>query len=77
MLKIRLLNDGYFGNMENVKFPVIVEGVRLTGTLYSVLGSELLRVGASKFNQEGDEFWDPDYKYYFKIGTECEIINEE
>lgn len=77
MLKVRLLNDGGYGDMENVKFPVIVEGMYLENDLYGVSGSELLRVGAFKFNQEGDELWDPDYRYNFKIGTECEVVEDD
>lgn len=45
-MKIKLLNDGGYGDMENVKFPVIVtaEG---DGSIFLVTAHELYRVGAN------------------------------
>ena len=72
MLKVKLLNDGGYGDMENVKFPVIVEGEDFEGQGCDVLGSELIRIGAGNDN----DVWDPDYRYHFYYGKECEVINE-
>lgn len=73
MLKVKLLNDGGYGDMENVKFPVIVEGEDFEGQGCDILGSELIRVGAIAKCR-----WNPDFfKYYFFYGDECEVIDEE
>lgn len=69
MLKVKLLNDGGYGDMENVKFPVIVEGEDFVGQGCNILGSELVRVGA-------DGCWNLAHKYHFFYGSECEVINE-
>lgn len=45
-MKIKLLNDGGYSGMENVKFPVEVEGQDWLGLGYDVSGSELIRIGA-------------------------------
>ena len=73
MLKVRLLNDGGYGDMENVKFPVIVEWL-YSGVDIEISGSELIKVGANN----DDEVWDDDYEYYFSLlSGEWEAINEE
>ena len=72
MLKVKLLNDGGYSNMGNVKFPVIVEGEDYNGQGCDMLGSELVRVGAS-----ADDGWDLNWKYHFYYGSECEVIDEE
>lgn len=62
-MKIKLLNDGGYDDMENVNFPVEVDAVEYKDGSdvdgYDVLGSELIRVGA---NEDGFE---PDIEYYF------------
>lgn len=73
MLKVRLLNDGGYGDMENVKFPVIVDGADYHGVGCNVLGANLVKVGASNEH----DVWDIDYEYLFLYGTECEVIDEE
>lgn len=73
MLKIKLLNDGGYGDMENVKFPVIVEAEDFEGKGCDILGSELIRVGANNDN----DVWDHDYPYHFHYGKDCEVIDEE
>lgn len=44
-MKIKLLNDGGYGDMDGVQFPAIVEG-RRNGAFF-VKASELYRVGAN------------------------------
>lgn len=70
-MKVRLLNDGGYGDMKTIKFPAIVEGDDYKGIGCRVLGSELVRVGAST-----DEGLDLGWKYFFRYGIECEVINE-
>lgn len=66
-IKIRLLNDGNYGDSENVKFPVEVEATEC-GLGFEVSQSELERVG----------FEDIDYKLYFSmLNDECEIVTDE
>ena len=56
-MKIRLLNScGYIG-MDNVEFPVEVEGELYGRSGFMVLGSEIMRVGG------GAIAWDPDWEY--------------
>lgn len=73
MLKIKLLNDGGYGDMENVNFPVIVEGEDFESQGCDILGSELIRVGATVT----DHGWDPDWKYHFYYGDECEVVEDD
>lgn len=44
-MKIKLLNDGGYGDMDEVKFPVTVDATRY-GYGFDVNASELYRVGA-------------------------------
>lgn len=74
MLKVKLLKDGGYGDMENVKFPVIVEGEDFEGQGCDILGIELIRVGATYDNRE---VWDPNFKYHFYYGNECEVIEDD
>lgn len=70
MLKVKLLNDGGYGDMENVKFPVIVEG-----TMWSDRGID---VKVSELNKHGAEFIDGDEEYYFSLlQGECEVIKDD
>ena len=75
MAKVRILNDGMYGDGESVNFPVIVEGVKffgkMTGDLlgFHVKGSELKRVGFTSM--------DIYYSYFFALYFgECELIEE-
>ena len=69
MLKIKLLNDGGYGDMENVKFPVIVEGEKWGHRGFDVLVSELNKHGA-KLTGEG-------FLYFSLLQGECEVIKDD
>lgn len=45
-MKIKLLNDAGYGDMENVKFPAEVDAAQKRG-YFSVLREELYRIGAT------------------------------
>ena len=69
MTRIRLLNDGYYGDMENVKFPVEVEAVKNVGGWgFDVKASELYRVGAN------ENTFDRNHDWVFEVGAECEVV---
>lgn len=76
-MKVRLLNDGGYGDMEMVEFPVVVEVCGFEPgacDLYLVKGSELIAVGASI---DCDDPFDPEYDYAFASKgkcIECEVI---
>lgn len=69
-MKIKLLTDGGYNKLKNVKFPIEVAGFRYEGLSHcvGVDGNELLRIG-------GDDSL-PDYDLAFLIGEECEIVDE-
>lgn len=68
-MKIKLLNDGGYGDMENVKFPVEVEAEPWGNDGFDVDGAELLRVGATEAE------WCAAEVYYFSASTgECEVL---
>jgi hypothetical protein len=71
-MKIRLLTDGGYNGMENVKFPVIVTGFPYGSPencmFVYVLSDELLRIGKTTAI-EGE--------YPFALGTECEIVEDD
>lgn len=58
-MKIKLLHDGGYGDMENVKFPVEVEGKDWGGMGCDVTGAEIMRVGGNL----GE--WEPNTLYYW------------
>lgn len=59
-----LLNDGDFGDADNVNFPVEVEALRLTGGGYfKISHDELHRVGFVGFNHQPE--------WHFRDGTEA------
>jgi len=58
-MKIKLRNDGGYGDMENVIFPAEVEGRDWLGFGFDILGSEIVRVGG----KPGE--WKPDEYYYW------------
>lgn len=72
-MKVRLLNDGGYGDMDHVEFPVLVDGVfhgRFDNDGYcEVFGSELIKAGASPASN-----WDASYPYVFINVDECEVI---
>ena len=54
-MKVLLLNDGCFGDAENVEFPVEVEALRLTdGGHFKISKDELHRVGFVGFNSKSE-----------------------
>lgn len=66
-VQVRLLNDGDYGDAEDVKFPVVVKGcIRPSGTMCDVHHDELHRVGF--VNMTDDVPWP------FHIGLECEVV---
>lgn len=69
-MKIKLLCNGSYGGMENVKFPVVVESVLSVSELHGVTGRELISLGANP------DCFSPDILYNFIIGDECEVIEE-
>lgn len=70
--KIKLLNDGGYESLKNVKFPVVVNGFEYDGLEHcvGVMGNELLLIGADK-----DAMYD-SVDLSFLIGEECEIADE-
>lgn len=58
MLKVKLLNDGDYGDMENVKFPVIVEGEK-----WDIYGFD---VSVNELNKHGAKLTG-DYHLYFSL----------
>lgn len=67
-MKIRLLNDGGYGDMNYVSFPVTVDAVRW-GNGVRILGRNLIKRGAKNFNE--------NEMYYFSLlEGEREVIEE-
>lgn len=71
-MKIKLLNDGGYKELKDVKFPVLVDGFRYEGLRHTVgvMGAELIRIGGDK-----DGLYD-EVDLAFLIGEECEIVDE-
>ena len=75
-MKIILLNDGGFGGMENVEFPVVVD-VRTEAKSndevigFTVLTSQLYDVGATPRHD------DPYELYFSLLMGECELVEEQ
>ena len=74
--RVKLLNDGGWYFLDRVNFPVEVEGVvdveHGLGDVANVTSAELFRVGAEfDWNVDGGDFWS------FRIGDECEVLNDE
>lgn len=57
-MRVKLLHDSQYGDMENVKFPIEVEATDWLGLGVDVSGAELIGVGADP------EQWDAN-RYYF------------
>lgn len=72
-MKVRLLNDGGYGDMCKVRFPVVVDGTfhkcADNNGYCEILGSELIAAGASPASK-----WDESYQYVFINGEECEVV---
>lgn len=65
-MKIKLLNDGWYSDMENVSFPAVVEAIPArneAGEIYGwdVSPEELYRIGANGGKFDGEMwFWAPE-----------------
>jgi len=69
-MRVLLLNDGGFGDAENVEFPVEVEALRLTdGSHFKISKDELHRVGFVGFNSQSE--------WFFAEGSEAVLAPEE
>lgn len=58
-MKIKLLNDSQYGDMEKVKFPVEVEATDWLGLGVDIPGEELIGIGANP------EQWDANAFYFW------------
>ncbi len=58
-MRIKLLNDGGYGDMAAVSFPVEVDAVDWQGVGFDVSGAEIIRVGGDslEWNSEHTYFW--------------------
>lgn len=58
VVKIKLLNDGMYGDMEHITFPVEVEAT-FDGNGYDVPISELVRIGCNSddWSDMDSAFW--------------------
>lgn len=71
-MKIKLLNDGGYKALKDVKFPIVVSGFRY-GEIKHAVGvarQELILAGADE-----DKLYD-SLNLAFLIGEECEIVDE-
>jgi len=58
-MRVLLLNDGGYGDADDVKFPVEVEALRLTdGGFFKISEDELHRVGFVDFNSQSEWFFE-------------------
>lgn len=72
-MKIKLLNDGGYSNMENLDYTQPLKASRYGEAedgkvLVTVMGADLIANGALRFDPEND--------YSFWVGTECVIVEE-
>lgn len=66
-MRVLLLNDGGFGDADNVKFPVEVKALRLTdGGYFKISKDELHLVGFVNFNSQAE--------WYFEDGKEAVLV---
>lgn len=63
MLKVKLLNDGGYIGLHNIKFPAVAYATKIYGNTAWV-------------DLNGFKYFD-DLGYPFMIGSECEVIGEE
>ena len=69
-MRVLLLNDGGFGDADNVKFPVEVEALRLTGGGFFLISrDELHRAGFVDF--DGEKEW------FFHYGNEAVLADSK
>lgn len=61
-MKVKLLNDGFYRDLQNIKFPKTVEALQLNGTTR-------VFVKSSEFGIDSDET-------FMFIDGEYEVINE-
>lgn len=54
MSKIKLLNDGHYGDADNVNFPAEVKAKAVRDIGFFVLESELVRVGFELINPKNN-----------------------
>lgn len=59
-MKIKLRNDGTYGDMGGVRFPVEVEGTNWFDCGFEVSGAEILRVGGTpgRWNKDEIYYWE-------------------
>lgn len=69
-MKIKLLNDGGYGDMEHVKFPVIVDA-EIGHGYFDVTAGELYRIGANSC-----EFGKSNETWAFLDGEHAEEVTE-
>lgn len=67
-MKVKLLNDGGYGDMENVKFPVIVEG------FYDGAGID---VPVNELNKHSAELAIDGFLYFSLLEGECEVVEDD
>lgn len=77
MEKFVLLNHGgYFGGLEKLEYPIEVLGAQDgLSELVMVLGSELIKIGGLPEGEDGDEGFDPEWKYAFFLGEEADLLD--
>lgn len=69
-MRVTLLNDGDYGDAENVGFPVEVEALRLTQSgFFKIHSGELHRVGFVGFDHQTE--------WYFKEGSEAVLAGQK
>ena len=67
-VQVRLLNDGGYDDVEDVIFPILVDGYRYNENLISVRSDELVKVGF------GDTFNDLPH-WLFLESVDCEVVS--
>ena len=72
-MRVKLLNDGGYGDADNVKFPVEVEVSIYCGDGVDVSGDELVRVGFEFVPSGGLFFTDEEIE---RLPEQCDITNK-
>ncbi len=66
-MKIRLLNNGGYGELNHITFPIVVDGEWYKDTGFDVKEEEFHRYGLDEY--------DSNYPFYFSlIFGECEVL---
>lgn len=71
-MRVKLLNDGGYGELSHLTFPVEVEGGYgryRNKRLVEVSANEIVRIGAVGWEIEDGEL-------PFFVGSECEVLSE-